>query len=156
MMYSKKLKQLRERIGTPQKSLASLINVQRPVYTQYENEYTTIPLNHLNSICNYFDVSIDYIFSFSKELNYDYIRKDIDKLEAGKRLKEFRKENKLTQVKLASILNTTHSVIADYERGRFLISLSFLYTICKNYNISADYLLGKVDEPKYLIKKDIS
>ncbi len=150
MMYAKRLKQLRERIGISQKELANLINIQRPVYTQYENEYTTIPLIHLNYLCNYFSVSLDYIFDFTDLYNYEIIIKDIDKKVVGERLREFRKENKLTQVKLASMLNTTHSVIADYERGRFLISLSFLYVICKKYNISADYLLGKVDEPKYL------
>ena len=71
-------------------------------------------------------------------------------LKSGNRLKEFRKENKLTQTKLASILNTTQSVIADYERGRYFISTPFLYTICKKYNISADYLLGRIDNPKYI------
>ena len=36
------------------------------------------------------------------------------------------------------------------EKGKYLISIPFLYTICKKYNISADYLLGKIDNPKYL------
>ena len=67
----------------------------------------------------------------------------------GTRLKEFRKENKITQDKLASILNTNQSVIANYERGRTIIATPFLYTICKKYNISADYLLGKINTPKY-------
>ena len=75
---------------------------------------------------------------------------NIVKYKMGERLKEFRKNNKLTQSKLAVILNTTQSVIADYERGRYLIATPFLYTICKKYNISADYLLGKIDNPKYL------
>ena len=66
------------------------------------------------------------------------------------RLKEFRKENKLTQEKLASILNTNKSVICGYEKGRYIIATPFLYQICKKYNISADYLLGKIDSPKYL------
>ena len=63
----------------------------------------------------------------------------------GKRLKEFRKNNKITQEKLALILNTTQSVIAGYESGRYLIATPFLYMICKKYNISADYLLGRID-----------
>ncbi len=71
----------------------------------------------------------------------------------SKRLKEFRKENKLTQVKLAEILNIANGTIAEYERGTNIIATPFLYTICKNYNISADYLLGKIDEPKYLKEK---
>ena len=80
---------------------------------------------------------------------------NIVKYKMGERLKEFRKNNKLTQSKLAVILNTTQSVIADYERGRYLIATPFLYTICKKYNISADYLLGKIDNPKYLKQSNI-
>lgn len=150
MNYGNKIKNLRERIGITQKQLANLINVQRPVYTQYENEYTTIPLIHLNTICNYFNISIDYVFNFTDNKVYSNSIKEIDKFKAGTRLKEFRKEHKLTQVKLANELNTTHSVIADYKRGRHLISTSFLFTICNKYNTSADYLLGKTDTPKYL------
>ena len=149
-MYGKKLRELRERLGIPQKDLAKILNVERAAYTQYENEYNTIPLIHLNTMANYFNVSIDYLFEFTNTKNYNNSKNEIDKIKSGLRIKEFRKEHKLTQVKLASILNTTHSVIADYERGRHLINTSFLYTICKKYNISADYLLGKTNEPKYI------
>ena len=75
---------------------------------------------------------------------------EIDPIKVGQRLKEFHKENKITQVKLANMLNTVQPVIANYEKGKYLISIPFLYTICKKYNISADYLLGKIDNPKYL------
>jgi len=57
------------------------------------------------------------------------------------------KENKLTQEKLASILNVSRTTITEYERGTNIIATPFLYTICKNYNISADYLLGKINTP---------
>ena len=73
---------------------------------------------------------------------------NIDKIKAGNRLKEFRKEHKFSREKLANILNTTYSNIAFYEMGRNLIATPFLYTICKKYNISADYLMGRIDNPK--------
>ncbi len=145
MNYGFKLKNLRESNGLLQKDLGLLINVNKDVYGQYEREDAVIPCKHLNTLCNYFGVSFDYIFDLNENKNYKKFYKKIDKIKAGERLKAFRKEKKITQVKLASLLNTTHSVIADYERGRFLISTSFLYTICKTYNISADYLLGKID-----------
>ena len=143
MIYNKRLKELRERYGIPQKELANLINVKRPVYTQYENENVTLPLIHLITICDYFNVSLDYIFNFTEIKNYPESKKEINKLEAGQNLKTFRKENKITQNQLANILNTTHSVISDYERGRYLINTSFLYAICLKYTISADYLIGR-------------
>ena len=74
---------------------------------------------------------------------------DYKKELSQERLKELRKENKITQEKLADILNTNKSVICGYEKGRYIIATPFLYTIYKKYHISADYLLGKIDNPKY-------
>ena len=62
-----------------------------------------------------------------------------------KRLKELRKEFKLTQDKLAKLLETTQSVVCGFEKGRNLIATPFLYTICHKYHVSADYLLGRID-----------
>ena len=149
MYYGDKLKELREESNLLQSDIAAVINIQGKVYSLYETEYTIIPSKHLITLANFFNVSIDYIFKFTKVRQYPHLNQDLDIKTVGQRLKEFRKKNKLTQVKLASMLNTTQSVIADYERGRYLIATPFLYTICKKYHISADYLLGRIDEIKY-------
>ncbi len=150
MLYSDNLKFLCERNGNSYTQLAKILNISKSRFSLYINEKEIIPLTYLNTLCDYFDVSLDFIFNFSKTNSYKNSQKEINKLEVGKRIKEFRKENKLTQEKLASILNTVHPVISNYESGKFLIATPFLYTICKKYNISADYLLGKIDNPKYL------
>ena len=98
------------------------------------------------------DCLIDYILDLTQTKQYPNINKEINPIIAGQRLKECRKSLKLTQSKLAKELNTTQSVIADYERGRYLIATPFLYTICKKFNISADYLLGRINEPKIISK----
>ena len=105
---------------------------------------------HYNSFFHYFNVSVDYFFSFTKDNNYGIFNPEINSVKSGLRLKELRKENKLTQLKLAEVLNTDNSTISKYEKGINIIATPFLYSICKNYNISADYLLGKIDNPKYL------
>ena len=130
-----------------------MLNFEKDTYGKYEREYVIIPIKHLNTVCNYFGVSLDYIFNFTNPKKYNISCSDINREKMSKRLKEFRKENKLTQVKLAEILNIANGTIAEYERGTNIIATPFLYTICKNYNISADYLLGKIDEPKYLKEK---
>ena len=147
-MYGEKLKYLREEKELKQYELEEVLSVGKDVYGQYEREYQIIPIKHLNTLCNYFNVSFDYVFSFTNIKNYENITEDIDTKLVGQRLKEFRKENKLTQVKLASILNTVQPTITNYEKGKSLIATPFLYTICKKYGISADYLLGKIDSPK--------
>lgn len=150
MNYGNKLKELREEKNITQEQLAKAIGIERSSYNQFEQQYDIIPVNRLNQVANYFNTSIDFIFNFTDSRNYKNIKQalniDISKL----RLKEFRKENNLTQDKLANILQVSQSTIAYIERGRNLIATAFLYEICKKYHISADYLLGKTDSPKYL------
>ena len=141
-----RLKELRIEKNISQNELAKLIGLARQTYNHYEVQENIIPLKHLNSICNYFDVSIDYIFDFTNVSQYENGNKEIDKNKSGQRIKEFRKENKLTQMELAKTLNTVHPVIANYENGKHLIALPFLYELCKKYKISADYLLGRIDK----------
>ena len=79
-----------------------------------------IPIKHLISFCNNFNITLDYIFNLSNQKEYAYIRNEINLQLAGLRLKEFRKDKKITQNKLALELNTTQGVIANYERDFFL------------------------------------
>ena len=148
MLYGKNLKSLREENDMKQADLARLINTHEYVYGQYEREYTLIPIKHLNTLCNYFKVSIDYIFDFTETKNYYDYNTEINLEKSGLRLKELRKNHNLTQEKLSSLLNIDRSTLAKYEKGIHIIATPFLYTICKKYNISADYLLGKIDNEK--------
>lgn len=150
MFYKKRLVELRENKFIKQYDIAKILQIHKGVYNQYETEHVIIPTKHLNTLCNYFNVSFDYILEFINPLNYKNPKMEINKEISGLRLKQFRKENKITQEKLAKDLNISRTTIAEYERGTNIIALPFLYTICKKYNISADYLLGKIDNPKYL------
>lgn len=146
MNYGVVLERLRVEKDLTQEKVANALGIARQTYNHYELQEKIIPIKHLNSLSNFYKVSIDYIFGLSSVRIYCDEKEDIDKLKAGIRLKNFRKDRGLTQEKLASILNTTFSSIAFNEKGRNLIATPFLYTICKTYNVSADYLLGKIDE----------
>ena len=131
-----------------QGEIADILQVTRSSYAMWESNNELFPIKRLIDFCELFSVSVDYIFNLCLENNYRLQKYNKDK--SMLRLKEFRKENKLTQVKLATFLNTVHPVITNYEKGKHLISTPFLYQICQKYHISADYLLGKTVEPKYL------
>ena len=152
MMYGRKLKILRERNGMTQEQMGLYIGVTKQAFNHFEKEYTIIPIQHLNNLCNYFNVSLDYIFDFNNINQYENVSSEINLEIVKNRLKEFRKDNKLSQEKLASLLNVAKGTIGNYESCRAIIATPFLYTICKKYNISADYLLGKIDRLKYLNK----
>lgn len=148
MIYKKRIIELREARELSQKEIANYLKIDNSLYAKYEKEYEIIPIKHLNTLCNYFNVSLDYLFEFTDELSYQKQKKEIDLDKMITRLKETRKENKLTQEQLAKELNIARSALANYERGRNIIATPFLYTICKKYHISADYLLGKIDTIK--------
>lgn len=149
MNYGIKLFQLRDRKGLTNVEMANLLKISDSLYSRYEKEKQTIPINHLNTLCNYFNVSLDFIFDFTTIRNYPDSKNEISLKISGKRLHDFRKEHKLTQLKLSQILNTDNSTISKYEKSRFPIATLYLYAICKKYKISADYLMGKTNKPKY-------
>ena len=146
MNYGVKLKELRTSEILTQNDLAHILKISRSTYKDYELQIKIIPINHLNTLSNYFHVSIDYLFFFFYSKNYQNANQTIDVKKQAERLLDFRKKHKLTQEQLACFLNTTHSVISDYEHGKKIISTPFLFSICSKYQISADYLLGKTKE----------
>jgi len=109
----------------------------------------------LIDFCNYFDVSLDFVLNLSKTMKYENMNKNIDYKIHQKRIKWARKENGYTQARLASILNTDNGVISRYESGKTLILTSFLLEYCKIFNLSADYLMGRIDE-KIKLKEPIT
>ena len=149
-MYSKRLVRIEYRNEYKQKNAAKTLNISESLYSCYKQEKKIMPIKHLNTLCNYYDISVDYIFGFTDKNKYKNSKEEINKDLIIIRLKAFRKENKLTQEKLASILNIGKGTIAEYERGNYIISTKCLYIICSKYHISAGYLLGKTDKPKYL------
>lgn len=131
-------------------SIADKLNISKKTLSNYINGDAYIPLEHLNNLCNIFDVSLDYIFGLNKKEQYPNSI-NITKLNAaeiGARIKTFRKEHKISQQKLANILGLNKSCISRYESGQNLILSLPLYILCKEYNVSADYLLGKINEPQ--------
>lgn len=150
MNYGEKLKELREFNDLSQYDMAKLLNIKRSSYNQFEQQYDIIPIKRLNEVANIFDCSIDYILGLTNIKKYNNSKKEIDKELSQKRLKEMRINLGFTQDKLAKMLKTSQSVIVGFERGRNIIATPFLYEICQKYNISADYILGRIDKPQEL------
>ena len=67
------------------------------------------------------------------------------------RVKNLRKAHGEQQKELAEAIGATQATISDIENGRKATSFDRLAAICQHYNVSADYLLGLIDEPRTLI-----
>jgi len=58
------------------------------------------------------------------------------------RLRDLRTERGLSQEAIAQVLNTTQQYYGKYELGKRPLPIEHLITLCKFYEVSADWLLG--------------
>lgn len=133
---------LREEKDLYQKDIANILSVSQQTYSTWEIGNKIIPLKHLNKLCNYYNVSMDYILKLSdkkKSKNIDQLEKNL----IGEKIKKIRNDNGLTLRDLAKELNTTSSTISAYETGKTLILTAFAYQIATKYKVSLDWLVGK-------------
>lgn len=70
------------------------------------------------------------------------------------RLKELRKQNKLTQQQLAEMLGVTQAALSGWENEKFEIDNSSLLKCAKIFDVSIDYLLGRQEQLPELNSKD--
>ena len=61
----------------------------------------------------------------------------------AKRLRELRKEQNISQRKLAQIFGLSHTAYGDYERNINQPSLETLIVIAEYFGVTTDYLLGR-------------
>lgn len=64
------------------------------------------------------------------------------------RLKLLRKQKHMSQLSLAMKLNTTQMSISRYETGKREPDLKTLILIADFFDVSIDYLLERIDNPK--------
>ena len=68
------------------------------------------------------------------------------------RLKELRKAKGISQLKLATDLNTNQNTISRYETGEREPGILELIKIADYFDVSIDYLVGRSDSPAMPIK----
>lgn len=141
--YSR-IKDLRLQKKLSQKEIANYLGISIAAYSQFERMDTLIPIELLNKLSNYYNVSLDYLLKITDNPDITIKNKEIDKKLVGENLKKIRKDNKLYQETLAKEIGTSHSLISEYESGKKLVSLTYGYAICMRYHISLDVLYGKI------------
>lgn len=60
----------------------------------------------------------------------------------NEKIKNLRQDADKTQSEIAKLLETSQSYYAKYENGKHPLPIEHLITLCKYYNVSADYVLG--------------
>ena len=65
--------------------------------------------------------------------------------EIAARIKAIRTERGLSQEKFGNILFVSQDTVSLWEKGKSLPTAEFIISICKTFDVSADYLLGLTD-----------
>lgn len=141
-MENDKLFGLRDYYNLSQQNIGEVLGVRQQTYAEWEKGRKIIPLKHLATLAKYYNVSFDYILGFTKTKEPFMGSEVLDKNEIGEKLVYLRKLHNLKQADLVAFLNTSTSTICSYEKGNTLILTAFLYQVCKEYNISADWFLS--------------
>lgn len=130
---------IRLRYGLTQKEFGDILGISKSYVSDIENGYTGISILYINKICNKYSVSFDYMLGFCEEIN-----------------KEIRKELGITQDKLACKLNISRPLVTHYEKGIRTISTADLKGFCELSEVSADYIVGKLNyKEKIKVNKKI-
>jgi transcriptional regulator with XRE-family HTH domain len=64
------------------------------------------------------------------------------------RLRNIREDRDLTQAEVGRLLNKSQQGYNHIEIGRAELKIDDLVTLCRFYNLSADYLIGLTDQKK--------
>lgn len=144
-MIAERLKDIRVENDLTQTQIAKILNTTQNSYNRWENSIELISLKKLTKVCNYFNTSMDYLVGITRN-NIGNGKHDFNYSIVGNNIKIFRKDNKLSQKDLATLLNTSQSTISAYEAGKTIILTAFALEIVKKYNISLDWLFGRKEK----------
>lgn len=144
-MIENNLKAAREELEMTQEELGFIFGVKQSTVAGWENAIDVIPFNKLVRFCNLYNYSLDFICGLVRR-NIIYNKNiKIDQKQIGKNLKKIRNDLNMSQQKFADKCGFYKSTYANYEVGRYLIKTMAIYTICKKYNISMDWVVKRTD-----------
>lgn len=151
-IVEKKARDIRIQYHLTQKEFGEILGISKSYVSDMENGYSGLSIELINKICNFANVTFDYMFDFCKEINENAIKiENVNLKLLGNNLKIIRKDLNYTQEKLASKLNVSRSLVTHYEKGNRMISTADLKQICEMSGYSADWCCGKL---KNCIKRE--
>ena len=63
------------------------------------------------------------------------------------RLRALREDHDLSQEQVGEVINKSQQGYSHIENGRAELKIEDLKTLCRFYEVSADYLIGYTDDP---------
>ena len=147
-MIDNNLKFCREEMEMTQEELGYIFGVSRKTISGWETSSNIIPCAKLIKFCNLYNYSLDFIMGLTRNNNRNNAKIETNKKLIGKRLKDLRDSFNLSQEKFARKCGLSQTTYSHYETGFNLITTTNAYSICKTYNVSMDWLVGRTNNSK--------
>ena len=64
--YYERLRALREDNDLTQKDIAKILGTSQTMYARYERGANELPIRHLKTLCEFYNISADYILGINK------------------------------------------------------------------------------------------
>ena len=122
------------------------LGVKRNTYSKWENLINDMPLDKCNDLAKYYSVTVNYLLGLSTKRFILSIPLTMKQELLPDRLLKLRKNLHLSQTKLSDKLGFLQSTYSRYERGKVVPTTLKLLVIAQFYNVSFDYLIGRVDD----------
>lgn len=68
MTYKQRIKDLREDRDLSQTQIADILKIDQRVYSRYETGINEMPIKHLITLCEFYNVSPEYILGFTNTI----------------------------------------------------------------------------------------
>ena len=86
------------------------------------------------------------MFKISKDQFVQSILESVIMMQKYQRIRDLREDADLTQKQVGEAINVPQRTYAYYESGQRMVPPQVLCALADFYNVSVDYILGRVDE----------
>ena len=87
------------------------------------------------------------MFKISIDQFFQSILESVIMMQKYQRIRDLREDADLTQKQVGEAINVPQRTYAYYESGQRMVPPQVLCALADFYNVSVDYILGRVDEP---------
>lgn len=145
--FSTNIRKLRKEFKVSQPQLAKEIGYGKSIVSDWETGISIPSAKAVIILSRYFQVSTDYLLKLTNDNSmlhriYDF---DVDMSVFGKRLKDLRNKNNVSQLELARRTKLAQSSINHWEKGIHVPAITIIITLADYFGVTTDYLLGECD-----------
>lgn len=132
--FSSRLKKLRTSKGVTQKELGSFLNVSQNAIFNWETKRTEPPMETIEQIAAYFEVSPTYLMGWDEQKGLDHVIAD--------NIVKYRTQLNVSQNNLAEYVGVSVDTIQQMEAGKLVPSPNELIKISDGLMITINQLLN--------------